>query len=220
MKKAMSLGIFLFTIPFCILSQDRQIVWEYHTPSNTGHIIDLKKIETIVFYNDSSFESMTLDPSHIGGKGTYVTENSIVKCIYDGEIKESKGFVAIDTLNKNSENFKVTVKNYEGESLLGAEISLKSSQNLVINTIRTDFYGVALVPKKGLSKITIDFIAYKSISIDIPKKNTPNLSIVLATCCPKSIIAKGSEQRFKIVTNEESKSTLKLLDSNIILYNN
>lgn len=220
MKLFLSFGILLFCIPAYILSQEKQIVWEYHTPYNKAHIIDLKKIEKIVFFNDNSFESITLDPGHIGGKGTYVIQNSIVKCTYNGEISESKGFVAIDTLVANSEYFKVAVKNYEGENLLGANITLKSDQNLVLNTIHTDFYGVALVPKKNLSKITIDFIAYKSISIDILKNNTPNLNIVLGTCCPKSIIAKGSEQRFEIVTNEDNKSTLKLLDSNRILYNN
>ncbi|MDX1326474.1 MAG: hypothetical protein R3299_02135 [Arenibacter sp.] len=220
MKKGITLGMILLIFPLCIMSQDRQIIWDYITPNNTGHIIDLKNTERIVFYNDNTFENMTLDPGHIGGKGNYVVTGSIVKCIYNGEAAEKdKGIVEIKSLDTNKENLKITVKNHKGESLPGANIFLKTDQDELLNKFHTDFDGVVSIPKKELGKVTVEFIGYKSINVNIPKETNGNITVSLAECCPNSVIAKGSEQQFEIVTDENNKSSLKLIDSNIVLYN-
>jgi len=220
MKKAISFGMILFILPLYMVSQDKQIVWKYLTPSNSGHVIDLKKTERIVFYDDNSFESLTFDPGHIGGKGNYEVDNSIITCIYDGEIDEHKGYVEIINRDKGKDEFKITVTNFEGERLPGANILLKSSQNELVDKIITDFDGVAIIPKNNLNQIIVEFIGYKSMEAYILEGTNTNLKFVLGECCPDLVIAKGTKQRFKIIKIEEKSLELKQLDFNKVLFNN
>lgn len=178
MKKVASIVMILFILPLYMLSQDKHIVWEYLTPG-TSHIIDSKKVERIVFYDDNSFENLTFDPGHIEGRGTYDIDNSIITCFYDGEIDGDKGFVEIINRDKVTDAFQITVSNLMGEGLAGANILLKSSGNELVDKSVTDFDGVALIPKNNFNQIRVEFIGYKSLEAYVMEDTSTNLKFVL-----------------------------------------
>lgn len=220
MKKIIFIGILLFILPLYLISQNKQIVWEYITPINNGHIINLKKIERIVFYDDNSFENLTSDPGHIGGKGTYEVDDSIITCVYNGEIKNNKGYVEIINPDIDKTKFKISVSNLNGENLPGTNIFLKSNQNELIEKITTNFDGIAIIPNIKFNKIIVEFIGYKSLEATISEGFNTDLKFILGECCPESVIAKGSTQQFKIIKIDKKSLTLKQLNFKKVLFKN
>ncbi|GGK45554.1 MULTISPECIES: hypothetical protein [Flavobacteriaceae] len=220
MKNTIIIGIILFIFPFYLVSQNKQIVWEYITPSNNGHTINLKKIERIVFYDDNSFESLTSDPGYAGGKGKYEVDNSIITCIYSDEIEKNKGYVEIINPDIDKTEFRIIVSNLKGENLPGTNVFLKSSQNELIEKITTNFDGVAIIPNKKFNKIIVEFIGYKSLEATISETYNTDLKFILGECCPELVIAKGSIQQFKIIKIDKKSLNLKQLNFKKVLFKN
>jgi len=153
---------------------------------------------SIKFYTDNKFEFKGytyLDG--IVGKGNYYIKDSILTCIFSGSsicsVEDKSILEVVEDSNGKPE---IYVESFE-EPLIAAQILIKYHPR-IIDTLFTNFDGVAIIPEKDNFEIEVNAIGLESINVYIHGTLSKDIKVDLKRNCGSRVVVKGVRKDFNI----------------------